>query len=152
MFRYDRSSPASPMTTAATVPGRQRIGLVRGDDRLAVELAPGVVGGEHEQRPAGVAGRGVGGGGRGPRDDPVRVDRAARPCANQPASVSRWSCEKLVTTRNGMPRWPSDATASTDPGSGFALEDEDAVGIEDEAAHARAAPLGAADPCVIRRW
>ena len=53
MFRYDRSSPASPITTAATVAGRQRIRLVRGHEPLAVELAARVRGGQHEQRPAG---------------------------------------------------------------------------------------------------
>ena len=64
MFRYDRSSPASPMTTAATVPGAAASASSAVEHRLAVELAPGIVGREHEQRPAGVPGRGVGGRGR----------------------------------------------------------------------------------------
>ena len=43
---------------------RGGVGLVGGQHRLAGELAPRVVGGEHEQRPARVIGRGVGGRGR----------------------------------------------------------------------------------------
>ena len=43
---------ASPMTTAATRPGGRGVGLVGGQQSLAVELAQRVVGGEHEQRPA----------------------------------------------------------------------------------------------------
>ena len=58
------------------------------------------------------------------------------PRANQPASVSRWSCEKLVTTRNGMPpllERPDRLDRARQRG---ALEDDDAVGIEHQAAYA----------------
>ena len=83
MFRYDRSSPASPTTTAPTDAGRHLIGLVGGDQALAVELAPCVGGGEHEERSARVTRRGVCGRGRGRSDDPVRVDR--EPALREPA-------------------------------------------------------------------
>ena len=65
-----------------------------------------------------------------------RVDREPALARSSAASVSRCICEKLVTTRNGMPRSWRLRIASTEPGQRLALEDDDAVGIEDQAAHA----------------
>ena len=61
--------------------------------------------------------RGVGRRSRGPADDPAWVDRETAP-AIQPARVSRCICEKLVTTRNGIPRSWRLRIASTEPGNG----------------------------------
>ena len=52
---------------------------------------------------------------------------------NRAASVERWASEKLVTTRYGMARRSSVASASHRAVDRLALEDEDAIGVEHEA-------------------
>ena len=54
-------------------------------------------------------------------------------CANRPASVVRWASEKLVTTRNGDAARLEAPQRLDRARERLALEDEDAVGVEDEA-------------------
>ena len=151
MFRYDRSSPASPMTTAATVPGGAASASSAVEQRLAVELAARVVGGEHEQRPAGVARRGVGGRGRRPGDDPVRVDRQA--ALREPAG-ERLAVELREVRHDperdaalpGAPRPPRPPRAAARPG-GRGRRRHRARGRAP-----RAAPSRSRSSVVIRRW
>ena len=56
------------------------------------------------------------------------------------AASSRLSGEKFVTIRYGMPRSLERGDASTAPGSGSPLQDDDAVGVEEQAADAARAP------------
>ena len=82
----------------------------------------------------------------------IRSGSIARPLApNHAASVSRWSCEKLVTTRNGIPRAVEAADRLDRARQRRAVEDDDAVGVEHEAAHPaerRPEPIGRHRPMV----
>ena len=59
------------------------------------------------------------------------------PSPNRADSVSRWAAEKFVTIQNGIPnsREPSERIGR--PGQQLALEDDHAVGVENEPADAR---------------
>ena len=112
---------ASPMTTAATGVGR-RLGL--GAQRAAARRTRVGHRAPRARRAAasGMARGRVGGRRRGCRDDPARVGYARRARANRAASVARWTSEKFVTTRYGMPaRVEARRARRSSPGSGSPL-------------------------------
>ncbi len=135
MFRYDRSSPASPMTTAATVPGgaasaSSAVSSVWPSNSRRASSAASTNSGRPGWRAAVWA---------AVAEVPVMI-RSGSIGEAALARTSRRASRGGAARSSSRPGTGSRArratrTASTAPGSGFALEDEHAVGIEDEAAH-----------------
>ena len=134
-------------------PGAAGVGLVGGRrSRWPSNSRRASVGGEHEQRPPRVT---------APRcrrpwpRSPVMIRSGSigsPPFANQPASVSRWSCEKFVTTRNGMPRSSSAAHRLDRPRGAACPGGRGRRRHRGRSRARRAAPPGAAVRRVIGRW
>ena len=117
-LRYDRSSPASPMTTAAT-----------GSDRASASSRPTRSWPAHSRRASGAASTRIGLPAwwlavyAAAADAAVMISAASTssPVAlpNAAASDDRWADEKFVRTRYGMPRRRSSTSASGEPAIGL---------------------------------
>jgi enoyl-[acyl-carrier protein] reductase I len=132
---------------------RRGVGRVGVQQRQAVELASGVVRGEHERRAVRIRGRDVRGRRRGAGDDPFRV--------NDEAVLREPRRERLTmelrevghdTERDAASLQPAHRIHR--PGERLALEDEHAVGVEHEPADAAdcvaQSLVGAALPSIHR--
>ena len=114
MFRYDRSSPASPSTTAATSPAGSASA-----SSAVTSAARRTRAGRPRRRGPATAGRDEPSPvwRRWPRALMIGSGRRARSCPTS-ARASPGASRELVTTRNGIPRSWRLRSASTAPGNG----------------------------------